>query len=269
MTKKIGFIGAGNMAEAMIRGVISTGLYSADEIVASEVHEPRRRHIAEHLGIDIHVDNAEVAKASKFVVLSVKPQQVKDVLASLKGHLTKDHLVMSILAGTTTATLESNEPACRFVRVMPNQPCMVSASASAFSRGSKATDGDCELVDRVLKAVGISFEVSENLLDAVTGLSGSGPAYAYMMIEALSDGGVLMGLPRDVSMKLAAQTLLGAAKTILETGEQPGKMKDVVCSPGGTTIEGVKVLEEFGLRSALMNAVEAATMRSKELGRKE
>jgi pyrroline-5-carboxylate reductase len=145
---------------------------------------------------------------------------------------------------------------------------MVLASASAFSRGSKATSKDCEAVDGVLKAVGESYEVKEELLDAVTGLSGSGPAYAYMVIEALSDGGVLMGLPRDVSIKLAAQTLLGAAKTILETGEHPGRMKDIVCSPGGTTIEGVKALERGGLRAAIMEAVEASALKSKELGKK-
>jgi pyrroline-5-carboxylate reductase len=269
MAKKIGFIGAGNMAEALMKGIISTGMYSAEDITASEVYEPRRTYIAEKMGIDVHADNAKVAEETRFIILSVKPQQINDVFASLKGHLTKDHLIMSILAGVTIATLESNEPACRFVRVMPNQPCMVLESASAFSRGSNTTDEDCELVNKVLSAVGLSLEVVEYHLDAVTGLSGSGPAYAYMVIDALSDGGVLMGLPRDISTKLAAQTLLGAAKTILETGEHPGKMIDIVCSPGGTTIEGIKVLEEFSLRSALINAVEAAAMRSKELGKKE
>ncbi len=267
MTKKIGFIGAGNMAEAMMKGVISTGLYTADEIIASEVYEPRRKYIAESMGIDVHADNSVVAKNTKFIVLSVKPQQIDGVLASLKGSLTKDHLIMSIAAGITLSALESYAPACRFVRVMPNQPCMVLASASAFSRGTRATSEDCAAVEGVLNAVGISYEVKEDLLDAVTGLSGSGPAYAYMIIEALSDGGVLMGLPRDVSTRLAAQTLLGAAKTILETGEHPGKMKDIVCSPGGTTIQAVRVLEECGLRAALIDAVEASAARSKELGK--
>jgi pyrroline-5-carboxylate reductase len=267
MTKKIGFIGAGNMAEAMMKGIIDTGLYAVDEIIASEVYEPRRKYIADALGIDVHEDNTVVVKSTKFIVLSVKPQQINEVLTSLKGSLTKDHLIMSIAAGITLKTLESFVPACRFVRVMPNQPCMVLASASAFSRGTKATPGDCATVDNVLKAVGISYEVKEDLLDAVTGLSGSGPAYAYIIIEALSDGGVLVGLPRDVATKLAAQTLLGAAKTILETGEHPGKMKDIVCSPGGTTIEAVRVLEDCGIRSALINAVEASALRSKELGK--
>jgi len=255
------------MAEAMMKGIIDTGLYSIDEIIASEVYEPRRKYIADTMGIDVHENNAVVAKSTKFIVLSVKPQQINEVLTSIKGSLTKDHLIMSIAAGITLKTLESIVPACRFVRVMPNQPCMVLASASAFSRGAKATAEDCVTVDKVLKAVGTSYEVKEELLDAVTGLSGSGPAYAYIMIEALSDGGVLLGLPRDVATRLAAQTLLGAAKTILETGEHPGKMKDIVCSPGGTTIEAVRVLEDCGIRSALINAVEASAMRSKELGK--
>ena len=269
MTKKIGFIGAGNMAEALMKGIISTGLYTADEIVASEVYAPRRKYIADTLNVEVHEDNESVVKNAKFIVLSVKPQQVKEVLAPLRGLLTQGHLIMSIAAGVTLASLESNVPACRFVRVMPNQPCMVLASASAFARGSRATADDCATVDRVLKAVGVSYEVDEKLLDAVTGLSGSGPAYAYMMIDALADGGVLMGLSREVSTILAAQTLFGAAKTILETKEQPGKMKDIICSPGGTTIEAVKVLEKGGFRSCLINAVEAAAKRSKELGGKE
>ena len=269
MTGKIGFIGAGNMAEALIKGITAAGLYSKDDIIASEVWDERRKYMADTWNIEMHSDNVKVAERSKFIVLAVKPQQVKEVFASLKGVLTKDHLIMSIAAGVTIAELEANEPACRFIRVMPNQCCMVLASASAFSRGSKATSDDCATVDRVLRSVGTSYEVKEELLDAVTGVSGSGPAYVYMMIEALSDGGVLMGLPRDISLKLAAQTMLGAAKTILETGEQPGKMKDLVCSPGGTTIEAVKVLEDMGLRAALINAVEAATLKSKELGKKK
>ncbi|MDR0198505.1 MAG: pyrroline-5-carboxylate reductase [Methanomassiliicoccaceae archaeon] len=269
MTKKIGFIGAGNMAEALMKGIISTGLYNADEITASEVYEPRRKYIADSLKIAVHGDNESVVRNAKFIVLAVKPQHVKEVLTPLKGLLTQGHLIMSIAAGVTLSSLESNVPGCRFIRVMPNQPCMVLASASAFSRGTRATADDCALVNRVLKAVGVSYEVDEGLLDAVTGLSGSGPAYAYMMIDALADGGVLMGLPRDVSTVLAAQTLFGAAKTILETGEQPAKMKDIICSPGGTTIEAVKKLEEGGFRSCLINAVKAAAVRSKELGNKE
>lgn len=269
MAKKIGFIGAGNMAEALMKGVIAKGLYSKGDIIASEIYEPRRKYISKELGVEVSADSADVIKASKFVILAVKPQQVGDVLGPMKNVLGKEHLIMSIAAGVTIDTIKSYVPDSKIVRVMPNQPCMVLASASAFSCSSDVKDSEKEMAKAVLDAVGISMEVKEDLLDAVTGLSGSGPAYAYMIIEALADGGVLMGLSRDVATKLAAQTLYGAAKTILETGEHPEKMKDIVCSPGGTTIEAVKVLEDYGLRGALINAVEAATLRSQELGKKE
>lgn len=267
MTKKIGFIGAGNMAEALMRGVIAKGLYRPDEIIASEIYESRREYISRELGVTVTAEGDDVVKRSKFVVLAVKPQQIGDALKAMKKLFTKDHVIMSIAAGVTIDTLKSYVPDSKIIRVMPNQPCMVLASSSAFSCDSGVTEGEKAMVKAVLDAVGISIEVREGLLDAVTGLSGSGPAYAYMVIDAMADGGVLMGLPRDVSVKLAAQTLLGAAKTILETGEHPDKMKDIVCSPGGTTIEAVRVLEESGLRAALINAVEASALKSKELGR--
>ena len=267
MAKSIGFIGAGNMAEALMRGVISKKLYGKKDVIASEIYEPRRKFIAETIGVNVTANSADVVKTAKFVVLAVKPQQIGEAMSSIKGLLTKDHLLMSIAAGVTIETLRSYVPDSKIVRVMPNQPCMVLASASAFACSGNVTEEDRKTVKDVLNAVGISMELKEGLLDAVTGVSGSGPAYAYMVIGALSDGGVLMGLPRDVSTKLAAQTLLGAAKVILETGEHPDKMKDVVCSPGGTTIEAVKVLEDYGLRAALISAVEASTLRSKELGK--
>ena len=267
MAKSIGFIGAGNMAEALMRGIISKKLYGKKDITASEIYEPRRKFISDTLGVNVTADGADVVRSAKFVILAVKPQQIGDAMSSLRGLFTKDHLIMSIAAGVTIDTLRSYVPDSKIVRVMPNQPCMVLASASAYACGDNVTEEDKKTVKGVLDAVGISVEIKEELLDAVTGVSGSGPAYAYMMIGALSDGGVLMGLPRDVSTKLAAQTLYGAAKVILETGEHPDKMKDVVCSPGGTTIEAVKVLEDYGLRAALISAVEASTLRSKELGK--
>jgi len=267
MAKKIGFIGAGNMAEALMRGVISKKLYGKNDITASEIYEPRRRFISKELGIEVSADSADIIKTAKFVILAVKPQQIDDVMTSVRGLFTKDHLLMSIAAGVTIETLRSYVPDVKIVRVMPNQPCMVLASASAYACSDNVTEDDKKTVKDVLDAVGISMELKEGLLDAVTGVSGSGPAYAYMVIEAMSDGGVLMGLPRDVSTKLAAQTLLGAAKVILETGEHPDKMKDIVCSPGGTTIEAVKVLEDYGLRAAMISAVEAAVTKSKELGK--
>ena len=267
MAKKIGFIGAGNMAEALIKGVLANRLYTKDEVIASEIYEARRKQISDELGIKVVASSDEVIKSADFIILAVKPQQVKDVLTASKDSFTDKHLLMSIAAGVKISTLKSYVPDCKIVRVMPNQPCMVLASASAFSCGSDVKAPEKDKVKAVLDAVGISMEVKEDLLDAVTGLSGSGPAYAYMIIEALADGGVLMGLPRDVSVKLAAQTLLGAAKTILETGEQPGKMKDIVCSPGGTTIEAVKVLEDYGIRAAMIAAVTASAEKSKELGK--
>ena len=267
MAKKIGFIGAGNMAEALIRGVLSKGLYTKEEVIASEIYEPRRKQISKELGIEVTSSGDDVIKSADFIVLAVKPQQVGDVLKAAKGVFTSKHLLLSIAAGVKIETLKSYVPDSKIVRVMPNQPCMVLASASAFSCSSDVKEDEKGKAKAVLDAVGISMEVKEELLDAVTGLSGSGPAYAYMIIEALADGGVLMGLPRDVSVRLAAQTMLGAAKTILETGEHPGKMKDIVCSPGGTTIEAVKVLEDYGIRAAMISAVAASAERSKELGR--
>lgn len=267
MTKKIGFIGAGNMAEALMKGIISKGLYKADDIIASEIYEARRQYIGDTLGVETTANGEDVVKSSKFIVIAVKPQQIGDVLTSMKKLFTKDHVIMSIAAGVTIKTLKSYVPDSRIVRVMPNQPCMVLQSASAFSCDPNVKDADKTMVKGVLDAVGISMEVREDLLDAVTGLSGSGPAYAYIIIDALADGGVMMGLPRDVSIRLAAQTLLGAATSVLETGEHPDRLKDIVCSPGGTTIEAVRVLEESGIRAALINAVEASALRSKELGK--
>ncbi len=268
MQGKIGFIGAGNMAEALIRGLVDQAVCCKEDVIAGEVFEPRREYIAKTLGVSVTGDNAEVVDVSEVVFLAVKPQHLDSVLGELGGRFTEEHLVISIMAGVTLDTLEGLLPQSRVVRVMPNQPCMVMASASAYSLGSKATVDDGDRVKEMLEAVGVAHQVEERLLDAVTGLSGSGPAYAYLMIEALSDGGVLMGIPRDVSTMLAAQTLLGAAKTILDTGVHPGQMKDVVSSPGGTTIAALQVLEEAGVRGALMGAVQASAEKSKELGKR-
>ncbi len=267
MQGKIGFIGAGNMAEALMRGLLDQEVCCKEDVIAGEVFEPRREYIAKTLGVSTTASNQEVVSSAQVVFLAVKPQHLRQVLGELEGSFSEDHLVVSIVAGVTLASLEGMVPEARVVRVMPNQPCMVMASASAYSLGSKATSEDGETVRSFLESVGVAYQVEERLMDAVTGLSGSGPAYAYLMMEALSDGGVLMGLPRDVSTMLAAQTLLGAAKTVLETGVHPGQMKDVVSSPGGTTIAALQVLEDAGVRGALMGAVQASAERSKELGR--
>jgi len=267
MTAKIGFIGAGNMAEALMRGLIEQGVCSKEDIIAGEIFELRREYITKTLGVQTTADNRTVIESSDTVFLAVKPQHIRSVLEDLGALFTDKHLVVSIVAGIPIKDLQELMPRARIVRVMPNQPCMVMASASAFSLGPTATVEDAEAVKTMLEAVGIAYRVDETLLDAVTGLSGSGPAYAYLIIEALSDGGVLMGLPREISTMLAAQTLLGAAKTILDTGAHPGQMKDIVSSPGGTTMAGLQVLEEAGIRGALIDAVQAATERSGELGR--
>jgi pyrroline-5-carboxylate reductase len=202
------------------------------------------------------------------LVLAVKPQSMKALLEEIRPLLTERHLIVSIAAGVSLRQLADGIGARRrLVRVMPNTPCLVGASASAYTPGEGATAEDAALVERLLKAVGVAFRVPENLLDAVTGLSGSGPAFVYLMIEALSDGGVRVGLPRDAAAALAAQTVLGAAKMVLETGSHPGVLKDQVASPGGTTIAGLHALERGGVRGAIMDAVEAATRRATELGK--
>jgi pyrroline-5-carboxylate reductase len=267
MTKSYGFIGAGNMAEALMKGIISAGLASKDDIIAGEVFAPRREYISKNVGVEVTDDNLKVVSEARTVILAVKPQHLDGVMTALGEALTDEHLLISIAAGVTISQLEGYSEA-RVVRVMPNQPCMVGESASAYALGSSATDDDASRVQEILDAVGVAFRMEEKHLDAVTGLSGSGPAFVYMVIEALADGGVLQGLPRDVAVALAAQTVVGAGRTILESKEHPGRMKDIVSSPAGTTIAGIKVLEEFGIRGAFINAVDAAAERSRELGKK-
>ncbi len=264
---RIGFVGAGQMATALARGWLAAGLTAADRALASDPLPQSRQAFTGQTGLRTTESNREVVAAAELVLLAVKPQVMKEVLADLRPVLTPRHLVASIAAGVTLRQLaEGLGPDCRLVRVMPNTPCLVGASASAYSPAATATAADVELVDRLLKAVGLAVRVPEHLLDAVTGLSASGPAFVYVMIEALSDGGVRVGLPRDVATALAAQTVFGAAKMVLETGEHSGILKDRVTSPGGTTIAGLHALERGNLRAALMDAVEAAARRASELG---
>ena len=262
---RIGFLGAGRMATALAQGLIQSGFTSAGNVIASDPIAAARDNFTYTTQARCTDRNQEVLKNSRVVILAVKPPAVSKIVSELADEITEEHLIVSIAAGVSLSTIESLIPSRRVIRVMPNTPCLVGAGASGFARGAHADDVDAELVTRMLSTVGIAMEVPESLLDAVTALSGSGPAYAFEMIEALSDGGVLMGLPRNVATQLAAQTLMGAAKMVLETGQHPGQLKDAVTSPGGTTIAGLHVLEDGGMRGLLMSAVEAAALRSREL----
>jgi pyrroline-5-carboxylate reductase len=264
---RYGFIGAGRMATALARGFVASGLAVADEIVASDVSSVATEEFRRVTGSRVAESNPKVAAESDVVFLAVKPQQMAQVLGDLHGTLTSRHLVASIAAGVPLVALTAGLGAGpRLVRIMPNTPCLVGRGASAYCLGPGATKVDGELVGRLLAAVGQAHEVDERLMDAVTGLSGSGPAFVYVIIEALSDGGVQMGLPRDVASALAAETVRGAAELVLSTGQHPSVLKDAVASPGGTTIAGLAALEAGGVRAALMSAVVAATRRAAELG---
>lgn len=255
------------MAAALASGFIRAGLVSEKQILASDPFDAARSAFTKETHAGTASSNSEVVGFARVIVLAVKPMQVRDVLSEIRASFTGDHLLISIAAGVPLSTLEAALPAdSRVIRVMPNTPALVGASASAFALGKAARREDGDLAQMLLGTVGLAFELKERLLDAVTGLSGSGPAYVYLIIEALSDGGVAAGLPREVATKLAAQTVLGSGKMVLETGLHPGALKDMVASPGGTTIEGLCELEQGGLRGTLINAVRAAAEKSKKLG---
>ena len=263
----IGFLGAGKMATALARGLVRAKLAAADQIFASDPVAAARAAFAEETAGKVIGTNVEVIQSAKVLFLAVKPDQVAGVLAEIREHFTSEHLLVSIAAGVPIPKMEGALPSgARVIRVMPNTPALVGEAAAGYALGKAATASDGELVQKLFSAVGVAFQVKEYLLDAVTGLSGSGPAYVYQFIEALSDGGVAAGLPRDIATKLAAQTVLGSAKMVLETGQHPGALKDMVTSPGGTTIEGLHELEKGKLRGTVISAVRAATEKSKKLG---
>ncbi|HWX21472.1 MAG TPA: pyrroline-5-carboxylate reductase [Candidatus Binatia bacterium] len=263
----IGFLGAGKMATALAKGFIQAGLITSKQVIASDPSPVARTAFTKETGASTTDSNPEVVGFAEVLLLAVKPDQVGAVLAQVRTQLTEKHLLLSIAAGVPLAKLEAGlSTGARLIRVMPNTPALVGASATAFAPAKSARPEDAELAQRLFSAVGLAFQVKEALLDAVTGLSGSGPAYVYLVIEALSDGGVAAGLPRDIATKLAAQTVLGSARMVLETGLHPGALKDMVTSPGGTTIEGLHELEKGKLRGTLISAVRAATEKSRKLG---
>ncbi|HEY8369870.1 MAG TPA: pyrroline-5-carboxylate reductase [Thermodesulfobacteriota bacterium] len=265
--KTIAFVGAGNMAEALIKGLIAAGL-ARTQILASDHTEERVAHIRQVYGIATSSDNREVVSRADIVVLAVKPQILPKVLEEIAGVVTADKLIISVAAGVPIESIEAYlHQRSRVVRVMPNTPALVQAGATALVAGAHATESDLATAKAIFDSVGTTVVLDdEGLMDAITGLSGSGPAYIFVIIDALADAGVRVGLSRDVSLALAAQTVLGAAKLLIETGEHPGALKDKVTSPGGTAIAGLHTLEQGGLRTTLINAVEAATKRSRELG---
>lgn len=268
LKERIGFIGGGKMAEALAKGIINASLSSVDKIIASDVDKKRCQILEKDTGIKTTQENKKITSESDIIILAVKPNIIGSILKELRNDITPRHLVVSIAAGIPLDFIESAlNKGCRVVRVMPNTPCLVGETAAGYALGKAATRDDGKLVGEILNAVGKSYLLEEKHLDAVTGLSGSGPAFVYTVIEALSDGGVKMGLPRDISTKLAAQTVFGSAKMVLETGMHTGELRDFVTSPGGTTIAGLHALEKGSIRNALIDAVETATKKSKRLGR--
>jgi pyrroline-5-carboxylate reductase len=265
--KSIAFLGAGNMAEALVKGLLRAGVAEPHEIVCSDRREERGPELVQRYGVRFTASNREAVEGADLVILSVKPQVMNKLLDEISPALNERKLVISIAAGVPIEAIERKVGhGVRIVRTMPNTPALVGAGATALVAGEHATDADLRQARALFEAIGTCVVVDEPLLDAVTGLSGSGPAYIFLVIEALSDAGVKVGLPRAIAQDLAAQTVLGSAKLLIETGEHPGRLKDQVTSPGGTAIAGLHTLEAGGLRTTLMNAVEAATRRSRELG---
>ncbi len=260
-----GFIGGGNMAEAIIKGLIVGGMAPSAIFVADPVQD-RRAHLASTLQVRTTDDNSEVAQASDLIILAIKPQMAANVLSGLESVISPQKLVLSIMAGISTTFIEESlQSGIRVIRAMPNTPALVQSAATALCGGRRATDADLALARELFSLVGVVYQVGERQMDAVTGVSGSGPAYVFSFVEALSDAGVKNGLPRDVATGLAVQTVLGAAQLLQQSGEHPAVQRDKVCSPGGTTIAALHTLENGRLHGLIMDAVDAAVKRSKEL----
>lgn len=266
--KRIAFLGGGNMAEAIVKGLLREDSTAA--LMIAEIAAERRAYLAKaYPGIQIVENSAEAAAWGDVIILAVKPQQASTVLSNLRQAVEPGKLVVSIMAGVRSATIEEAlAPGTRVVRVMPNTPALVGAGAAAICAGRNAATEDLDYVESIFVRTGLAVRVEEKQMDAVTGLSASGPAYVFTFIEALADAGVKNGLARDISAKLALQTVLGAARLLAETGEHPARLREQVTSPGGTTIAGLHALENGRFRGVIMDAVDAATARSKELAGK-
>ena len=265
--KKIAVIGGGKMGGALIEGMISGGLMKPEAVTVADKDEARLGELSLNSGVKVTTDNLEAVRVADVILLAVKPQEMAKVLAELAEAVSPTAIVISIAAGISAAFIEEGlRQKIRVVRVMPNMPALIGEGAAALSRGTHATDADLALARQIFDSVGITVEVAEELMDAVTGLSGSGPGYAFLIIEAFTEAGVRMGLDPETSLRLISQSLLGAAKLSLKGEKTPAEYRAMVTSPGGTTLAGLKVMEERKVREALIETVEAATRRSAELG---
>ncbi len=262
----VGFIGLGNMAKAMIGGILNKGVFAPEQIMGSCKSTENAAKVSREYEIETTTDNVKVANAADILFLCVKPQMLKEVTMGIKGVTKEGALIVSIAAGKTIKTLEEMLGADqKIVRLMPNTPAMVNAGCTAICHNDKVSDKDIETVKKICDSFGESLEIKEELMDAFCAVAGSSPAYVFMYMEALADAGVKAGLSRDMAYKAAAASTFGSAKLMMETGKHPGVLKDMVCSPGGTTIEAVQVLEDMGFRAAVMDAVEACVDKSKSL----
>jgi len=264
--KKIAIIGCGKMGSIIAQGLINQKISSRKDIIVTDIDSARLEFLRKSMKLKVSLNNEKSVKSADIIVLAIKPQNMAQTLKEISPAIDKTKIVVSIAAGITTGFIESHlAQGVRVLRVMPNTPAQIGEGAAAVAKGSFAKKADVQLAHIIFKAVGMSVEVEETLIDAVTGLSGSGPAYCFLIIEALIDAGVKMGLPRDLAAKLAMQTMLGAARLCLTSDKSPAELREMVTSPGGTTVAGLKVLEDGNIRSTIISAVEAATKRSKEL----
>jgi pyrroline-5-carboxylate reductase len=265
---RLGFIGSGNMANAIIRGIISRGIIRPDHIYAFDVDMDKLKKLSAQLGISVTEDNCQIASKSDIIIIAVKPNAYHEVLSEIKKYLNERHILISIAAGITTDLIKQlTDYKCKVVRTMPNTPALAGEGMTAMASNHHLSTEELKTVKDILLTFGKVEEVPESLMDAVTAVSGSGPAYVSMFIEAMADGGVLAGLPRDLAYRLSIQTVIGTAKLLLEWGKHPGEIKDMVCSPGGTTIEAIRRLEKQGFRSAIIEAVNACAIKSQSLGK--
>jgi pyrroline-5-carboxylate reductase len=266
--KTISMIGTGNMGEALVSGLISSKSTAAENIICTDIREDQLESVKEKYGVAVTTNNLDAVEASEIIIYAVKPQIIAPVLVETASKLDMSKLVISIAAGVPLAAIESClKKKLRLIRVMPNIAAFVKESATVVAAGENASQDDVKMAMAIFDSMGKTIFLKENvLMDAITGLSGSGPAYIFLIVDALADAGVKMGLARQDALFLATQTVLGSAKLLMETKEHPGRLKDMVTSPGGTAIAGIHTLEKGGLRTTLMNAVEAATKRSQELG---